>query len=280
GYKEGRAYDLESYAEMKFGSNKEVFLNAVKNFDSDFYLMIYGDVRNAINDGKYKATALHHFIANGYKEGRAYDLESYAEMKFPNNKAEYVILANNFDEDFYLSRYVDVKNAINNGSYKANALHHFLNYGYKEGRVSSADYANTKKGTINSDVINGDDYNNIIRGDAGDDIINGKKGSDLLTGGQGNDIFKYSNLNESTINTADIITDFTKSEDKIDLSSLDFITILREDQLNQENNLNFSSEQVLTYSYDQENNQTIIQNQDFQIKLIGNINLDEGDFGF
>ncbi|MCG9616222.1 type I secretion C-terminal target domain-containing protein [Vibrio tubiashii] len=63
-------------------------------------------------------------------------------------------------------------------------------------------------------------------GGAGEDILIGGLGDDILTGGDDADIFKF--VDQDSTNTQvdirdgerDIITDFTKGEDKIDISEI------------------------------------------------------------
>ncbi|MFM6756814.1 MAG: M10 family metallopeptidase C-terminal domain-containing protein, partial [Dolichospermum sp.] len=64
-------------------------------------------------------------------------------------------------------------------------------------------------------------------GGAGNDSLTGGDGSDNLTGGAGNDIFRYTALTDSNAGTLtgadltfDTITDFTKGQDKIDVTGL------------------------------------------------------------
>ena len=113
-----------------------------------------------------------------------------------------------------------------------------------------------------NDQLSGDEGDDSIKGFDGDDIINGGAGRDTLVGGKGNDVFVFSNLADSSDNASDLILDFVKGEDKIDLSNLD---------------INSSS---LTHHF--VNNQTIIedQNSDFLIKLAGEIQLTQQDFIF
>ncbi|MGR5130828.1 retention module-containing protein [Vibrio alfacsensis] len=65
-------------------------------------------------------------------------------------------------------------------------------------------------------LLNGGDGNDLIVGGDGDDIIIGGLGSDILTGGQGSDTFKWT-VDSVESGAADTITDFTVSEDTIDL---------------------------------------------------------------
>lgn len=83
-----------------------------------------------------------------------------------------------------------------------------------------------------SNIIYGNNANNILNGSAGSDTLVGGWGADKLiggtgrdrlTGGSGNDAFIFKLVAESgsSATTADVITDFVKGQDKINLSSID-----------------------------------------------------------
>jgi large repetitive protein len=60
----------------------------------------------------------------------------------------------------------------------------------------------------------------ILFGDGGNDYLFGETGADTLTGGLGNDVFAIAiGTGGISLDTADIITDFTLNQDKIDLIS-------------------------------------------------------------
>jgi len=139
-------------------------------------------------------------------------------------------------------------------------------------------------GSAYSDTINMNDLLNIIVAGKGDDIIDarggndriyGDAGADVIIGGEGKDRFIYRNLSDSTSESTDIILDFIQGEDKILFK----------------NQMNFSSisqgqdsstdDTQLEYYLDSQGD-TIIQSQDeeFQIKLQGEIYLSDGDFVF
>ncbi len=65
-------------------------------------------------------------------------------------------------------------------------------------------------------TINGTSGNDTIVGTAGDDVITGGVGADRLTGNGGRDVFVYTSMRDA----ADTITDFTPSDDRLDLSAL------------------------------------------------------------
>ena len=75
-------------------------------------------------------------------------------------------------------------------------------------------------GTNNADTLVGTNVDDIISGLNGNDIIRGGDGADTISGGAGNDTFLYLAVTESTLASPDIVTDFTRGFDRIDLSSL------------------------------------------------------------
>ncbi|CAH1534324.1 VWFA domain-containing protein [Vibrio jasicida] len=72
-----------------------------------------------------------------------------------------------------------------------------------------------------ADLLYGEQGDDILFGHGGNDILVGGEGDDILIGGSGDDIFKLvddgSGIRDGEIDT---ITDFTKGEDKIDISDL------------------------------------------------------------
>ena len=77
-------------------------------------------------------------------------------------------------------------------------------------------------GSSARDFLIGDGQSNRIFGNAGNDVIIGSGGADTLNGGSGWDAFHYVNVNDSTVDDFDVITDFSITEgDFIDLSVLD-----------------------------------------------------------
>jgi len=78
-------------------------------------------------------------------------------------------------------------------------------------------------GNSADNVLNGGAGADILLGGTGNDRLIGGLGQDVLTGGSGSDIFDFNEFSESglTISTWDLITDFERGIDKIDLSTLD-----------------------------------------------------------
>ncbi|MEL7414095.1 MAG: M10 family metallopeptidase C-terminal domain-containing protein, partial [Pseudomonadota bacterium] len=71
------------------------------------------------------------------------------------------------------------------------------------------------------DMLYGEQGDDILFGHGGNDILVGGEGDDILIGGAGDDIFKLiddgSGIRDGEVDT---IKDFTKGEDKIDISDL------------------------------------------------------------
>ncbi|MFM5994700.1 MAG: calcium-binding protein, partial [Dolichospermum sp.] len=87
-------------------------------------------------------------------------------------------------------------------------------------------------GGAGNDTLTGGTGNDTLTGGAGNDSLIGGAGSDNLTGGAGNDIFRYTALTDSNAGTLtgenltfDTITDFTKGQDKIDVTGLGFASV-------------------------------------------------------
>ncbi|SDT14955.1 calcium-binding protein [Pseudomonas oryzae] len=78
-------------------------------------------------------------------------------------------------------------------------------------------------GLAGNDQLYGYDGADQLFGDSGNDILVGGAGKDSLSGGAGNDIFDFNALSETGITntTWDVITDFVRGQDRIDLSTLD-----------------------------------------------------------
>jgi hypothetical protein len=92
-----------------------LFLRGVA-VDEEWYLKEYPDVAEAISDAQFKS-AKHHFVENGYFEGRR-----------PH--------AFEVDEEWYLVTYPDVADGVEAG-HITSAHDHFLSNGYAEGRLPS-----------------------------------------------------------------------------------------------------------------------------------------------
>jgi autotransporter-associated beta strand protein len=88
-----------------------------------------------------------------------------------------------------------------------------------------------------ADQIQGGDYSDNIDGGDGNDKIAGNGGLDIMTGGAGNDVFKFRKASDSglidlvTMNSnADVITDFTLGQDRLNFVNIDANAALAGDQ--------------------------------------------------
>ena len=82
---------------------------------------------------------------------------------------------------------------------------------------------NVITGGAGNDVLSGAAGNDSLIGGAGNDTLIGGAGADRLSGGVGADVFRLSATTESGLTAAlrDVITDFQKGADRIDLSIID-----------------------------------------------------------
>ena len=85
-------------------------------------------------------------------------------------------------------------------------------------------------GAAGNDRLLGGSGADRLMGGADSDRLIGGAGRDWLNGGSGADIFIFRNLSDSTLAASDIIEDFTRGIDKIDLSPIDANTRRSGDQ--------------------------------------------------
>ncbi len=92
----------------------------------------------------------------------------------------------------------------------------------------------TMRGGSEADTMDGGAGNDDLNGGSENDVLKGGLGADILFGGSGADRFVYTSADESTnrfeIDNRDLIKDFKRGIDKIDLSLIDANTGVGEDQ--------------------------------------------------
>lgn len=93
----------------------KTFLRGI-SIDESWYLRTYPDVAAAVRVGTYKS-ARHHFIEEGYFEGR-------------------IPAPPTIDEQWYVKNNPDVAAGLKSGTIQS-ARQHFEEHGYKEGRLPS-----------------------------------------------------------------------------------------------------------------------------------------------
>jgi serralysin len=74
-------------------------------------------------------------------------------------------------------------------------------------------------GGAGDDTLRGGVNDDVLKGGAGADRLFGDEGRDIMTGGAGADLFAYGASGVSTAAARDMITDFTRGEDKLDLAA-------------------------------------------------------------
>lgn len=84
-------------------------------------------------------------------------------------------------------------------------------------------FANLLVGNSGNNVLSGKGGNDGLAGGAGSDRLVGGAGRDTLAGGIGRDVFDFDKAAESgaTVGSRDVITDFVRGVDRIDLSTID-----------------------------------------------------------
>ncbi len=85
--------------------------------------------------------------------------------------------------------------------------------------ITGTDGADHLFAGLGDDTIRGGAGNDTLFGEAGNDRLEGGTANDYLYGGLGNDIFVFSSLEDNFIDS-DVVADFVRGEDKIDVSNL------------------------------------------------------------
>ena len=83
---------------------------------------------------------------------------------------------------------------------------------------------------ISIENVIGSAFDDRLIGGAGANALTGGAGADSLAGGAGADLFVYTTLSDSTVAARDVIVDFTRGLDRIDLSALDASSVMVGDQ--------------------------------------------------
>ena len=97
-------------------------------------------------------------------------------------------------------------------------------------RLKGDDGKDDLLGGLGKDKLFGGAGNDHLIGSGGQDVLTGGRGRDLLEGNGGDDIFRFTNASDSVGTGHDVILDFLRNADKIDLSGIDADTTKASDQ--------------------------------------------------
>jgi len=150
--------------------------------------------------------------------------------------------------------------------------------GYGEDSIYGGEGKDSLFGQDGNDYIDGDNGNDLLNGGSGNDtltaggsndVLIGGAGADVLTGGSGNDLFTFTSKSDSTTAAFDVITDFNKTLDDIDVGGLGYTGI----------QLGAAAGTVLGYAH--VGSQTIVTDAtDFKVVLDGIFALNTSHFVF
>ncbi|MEZ5774122.1 MAG: proprotein convertase P-domain-containing protein [Hyphomicrobiaceae bacterium] len=142
-------------------------------------------------------------------------------------------------------------------------------------------------GRDGNDFLDGGKGNDSLSGESGNDLIRGGSGRDYMYGGDGRDVFDFDKVRDigKTSSTRDAIDDFEHGRDDIDLRTIDADTETRGNQAFRFIGKDAFSHEAGEVRYKVSGNHTIVMGDvdgdgryDFQIDLVGVINLTKGDF--
>ena len=88
-------------------------------------------------------------------------------------------------------------------------------------RITGNAVANTLFGRGGDDRLNGGSGDDRLHGGSGDDELIGGRGVDTLWGGTGHDVFVFKSATASDPSSCDVIRDFARGQDRIDLRGID-----------------------------------------------------------
>jgi Ca2+-binding RTX toxin-like protein len=172
------------------------------------YVASYADLLNAFHTDK--ASALTHYINNGYSENRTASFDALA----------------------YVASYMDLINTFHTN--KAEALTHYINTGYSEGRKISfnaadylATYADLKTAFGNDMEAATQHYISFGFGEGRRPLQGtfiGTNGNVTVTGGAGNDTFVF-NTSPNVVTNLDTIIDFLSGVDKLQFNKSIFTAL-------------------------------------------------------
>ncbi len=151
--------------------------------------------------------------------------------------------------------------------------------------LSGGNGADSLRGEAGADVLIGGSGNDTLDGGSGNDTLTGGGGLDRLTGGLGSDTFVFLSIKDSTVANSDLITDFARKADTIDLSAIDAIQFGLNDAFTFIGTSAFTQGQAGQLRYAQTLSTTVVQGDvngdgvaDVQIVLQGLLSMTASDF--
>lgn len=144
------------------------------------------------------------------------------------------------------------------------------------------------QGGTGNDFLDGGYGADVLAGGGGADRLVGNRGADRMAGGFGEDVFVFRSVQDSRIGAADLVTDFRRGVDVIDLSQIDADTTRQGNQAFELSDLNrFQNGDAGTIIVQQRANETRVildddgdGRADMLIRLSGQLDLSESDFIF
>jgi Ca2+-binding RTX toxin-like protein len=129
---------------------------------------------------------------------------------------------------------VTIRN-VSGQTLNGNSAANILTGGPEPDTISGNGGADTLNGLGGADTLFGGAGNDTLLGGNGDDRLSGDAGFDSMTGGAGRDVFVFNAAiaeigSGTTAGTRDLIADFTRGEDIIDLSAIDANTTVSGNQ--------------------------------------------------
>ncbi len=117
----------------------------------------------------------------------------------------------------------NIQGGAANDSLMGNAAANTLLGGGGNDRLFGRLGADRLEGNAGNDLLDGGLGNDTLLGGFGSDTLIGGSGTDILTGGPGADVFVFRSLGDTSrdVSRADVITDFQRGLDRIDLRQID-----------------------------------------------------------
>jgi parallel beta-helix repeat protein len=138
-------------------------------------------------------------------------------------------------------------------------------------RILEADSEGRVQGGGRAEMLIGTADGNTMKGGKGDDVLVGLTGSDRLQGGGGADVFRFTDIDDSLSGSSDLISDFKRGTDKIDLRAMDIGLVSKLED----------ARGALHFRYDRASGNTIVfdPNSDFEFAIRGkHTDLSSSDF--